>query len=64
MAAGVLGALAFTRLMASLLFRVTPTDPATFAAVALLMVAVVLLACFVPARRAMEVDPMVALRDE
>ncbi len=63
-AAGVLAALAFTRLMTRLLFEVTPTDPATFAAVALLMMAVVLLASFVPARRAMKVDPMVALRHE
>jgi len=64
LAAGVLGALALTRLMASLLFGVTATDPATFATVVALMLALVLLACFVPARRAMRVDPMVALRHE
>jgi putative ABC transport system permease protein len=64
LAAGVLGALTLTRLMRSLLFAVTANDPATFAAVALLMMGMVLLACFVPARRAMKVDPMVALRHE
>jgi putative ABC transport system permease protein len=63
-AMGILGAIALTRLMSSLLFGVTPTDPATFVAVVLLMVAVVLLACFVPAHRATKVDPMVALRYE
>lgn len=61
---GILGAFALTRLMTKLLFGVTPTDPVTFVAVALLMMAVVLLACFVPARRAMRVDPLVALRYE
>jgi len=64
LSAGILGALALTRLMKSLLFGVTPTDPATLAAVVLLMMVVVSLACLVPARRAMRVDPMVALRDE
>lgn len=63
-AAGILGALALTRLMTKLLFGVTPTDPATFLAVAIVTLAVVLLACFIPARRAMRVDPMVALRHE
>lgn len=63
-AAGILGAVALTRLMAKLLFGVTPNDPATFSAVVLLMLAVVFLACLVPARRAMRVDPMVALRHE
>ena len=61
---GVLGALALTRLMVSLLFEVKPTDPATFAAVAILLGAVALGACYIPARRAMRVDPIVALRCE
>jgi predicted permease len=62
--AGILAALSLTRFMRSLLFGVTPTDPAILAGVALLMAAVVLLACLIPARRAVNVDPLVALRDE
>ncbi len=61
---GLAGSFAVTRLIASQLWGVTPTDPATFAAVTLLLVLVALLACFIPARRAMRVDPTVALRTE
>jgi len=59
---GLAAAFALTRLMSSLLFGVRPADPGTFVAIALLQLAVAVLACYVPARRAMRVDPMLALR--
>ncbi|HKW31961.1 MAG TPA: ABC transporter permease [Candidatus Acidoferrum sp.] len=62
--AGVLASVAFTRFLASLLFDVQPTDPLTFATVVPLLVAAAAAACFFPARRAMRVDPIVALRYE
>jgi predicted permease len=61
---GLIGALALTRLMNTLLFEVSPTDPITFGAVALCVIVAALLACYIPARRATRVDPLVALRYE
>jgi putative ABC transport system permease protein len=61
---GVAGSLAVTRLLRTMLFGVKPTDPATFVAVSLVLLAVAWLACLIPARRATKVDPVVALRYE
>jgi ABC-type antimicrobial peptide transport system permease subunit len=61
---GLVGALSATRIMQSLLYSTSATDKMTFVATSLTLIAVALLACYIPARRATKVDPMVALRFE
>jgi ABC-type antimicrobial peptide transport system permease subunit len=61
---GLLGALGLTRLMQTLLFGVSEVDPLTFAGVAAALIAMTLIACYIPARRATKVDPLAALRCE
>jgi putative ABC transport system permease protein len=61
---GLAGSLVLTRLIAGLLYEVRPADPVTFAGIALLLAAVALLACYLPARRATRVDPALTLRSE
>jgi ABC-type antimicrobial peptide transport system permease subunit len=63
-ALGTVGAFALSRLVSAMLFEVAPTDPASYAGMALVLLAVAALACYLPARRAMRVDPLVALRAE
>jgi len=63
-AIGISGALALTRVLRSMLFEIEPTDPVTFVGVAIFLMIAALAACYLPARRATKVDPMVALRHE
>jgi putative ABC transport system permease protein len=64
LACGLIAALYMTGPLRTLLFEVTPTDPATFALVAFVLAATALAACYIPARRATRIDPLIALRHE
>ena len=64
MVVGVLGALLLSRLMAGLLFEIRAGDPITYLAVAVLLTIAAYLSCYLPARRALRIDPVVALREE
>ena len=63
-AVGILGAFALTRLLSTLLYSVTPTDPVTFTTAPAILLVVAALACWIPARRAARIDPMQALRHD
>jgi putative ABC transport system permease protein len=63
-AIGLAGALALARFMKRMLFGIEPADPWTFAAIGLLLIGVALAACYLPARRAAKVDPLIALRQQ